>query len=108
MLKKPATIPNNKNITKNIGFVEKNLSTPIPIKIPAIIGDTRSKEILKPIDKLLFNFVFLLIFYLNSSNFSFYIIPLLLNQFYQNLQILNLIFLSEPLLLHKLYLSKTL
>ena len=45
---KPVMIPNSKKIKKNIGFVEKNLSKPSPIKIPTIIGEIKSKPIFIP------------------------------------------------------------
>ena len=44
-------IPNSKKIKKNIGFVEKILSKPSPIKIPTTIGEIRSKPIFIPIPR---------------------------------------------------------
>ena len=48
---KPVMIPNSKKIKKNIGFVEKILSNPSPIKIPTIIGEIKSKLIFIPIPR---------------------------------------------------------
>ena len=63
---------NSKKIRKNIGFVEKNLSQPIPIKIPIIIGEIKSKLNLSPILILEFLFLFLDLYLVsNLSIFSF-------------------------------------
>tara|TARA_B100001057_G_scaffold64414_1_gene58081 strand:+ start:1708 stop:1842 length:135 start_codon:yes stop_codon:yes gene_type:complete len=43
-------IPNSKKIIKNIGLVKKNLSKPNPIRIPAIIEETKSIDIFNPIE----------------------------------------------------------
>ena len=57
-------IPNSKKIKKNIGFVEKILSKPSPIKIPTTIGEIRSKPIFIPIPR-----PFGSGFFLNLGNF---------------------------------------
>ena len=84
----PDIIPNSKKMIKNIGFVEKKLSNPKPIKIPTTTGEIKSRLTFIPMPKPLIFFD--LKFLLFSISFIFFSISFIL--FFTNLLLENQLF----------------